>query len=191
MEKLEYNNSLFSPKGKLNRLFYALHNAFWFLVGFKFIYYPAIMLAIQSSPQFDELVTLLSSNAKTQALIPYLTVKVGQSGLDIFLKYVFILILRLVDIKRIRDIVGRNLTTVESAMAIFFLSLPYVDFLSTVVLVLIPANKYAKNKLHEEVKSNDLKEARHEHEIERLKYQFKAGKISRAEFESALKKFKS
>lgn len=191
MEKLEYNNSLFSPSGKLNRVFYALHNAFWFLVGFRFIYYPALIMAVQSSPQFPQLVTLLSSNPQTKVWVPYITSSVGQSTLDIVLKYLFILILRLVDIKRIRDIFNRNLSKLESAIVIVVLSLPYIDFLSTIVLVLVPAKKFAKNELHAEIKGRDMHEARKESDLKDLKRMFEAGKISRAEYESALKKFRS
>lgn len=190
MEKLEYNNSLFSPQGKLNRLFYALHNAFWFLIGFRYIYYPGILVAIQSSPQFPQLVQILSSNPQTKAIIPYISSNVGQSTFDIILKFVFIFILRLVDIKRIRDIVSRNLTTVESALTIVFFSLPYVDFLSTVLLVLFPSGKYAKNKLHDEIKKKDFYEARLEQNLNDLKRHFESGRISRAEYEAALKKLK-
>lgn len=191
MEKLEYNNSLFSPKGKLNRLFYALHNAFWFLIGFRYIYYPGILAALQSSPQFPQLIHVLSSSPQTKTIVPFLSSTVGQSTLDIVLKFVFILILRLVDIKRIRDIVNRNLSKVESALAIVILSLPYVDFLSTIVLVLLPPNKYAKNVIHGEIKKKDLGEARREHNLQDLKRLFESGRISRAEYEAALKKFKA
>ncbi len=188
MEKLEYNNSLFSPKGKLNRLFYALHNAFWFLIGFRYIYYPGILSAIQSSPQYPQLVEILSSNSQTSSLVPYISSTLGQSPLDLVLKYVFILILRMVDIKRIRDLVNRNLSIPECAAVIVGLSLPYIDFFSTIALVLLPSNKFAKNEIHEEVRKKDLGEARHEESLQDLKRRFEAGKISRAEFESALKK---
>ena len=188
MEKLEYNNSLFSPKGKLNRLFYALHNAFWFLIGFRYIYYPSILLAIQSSPNFPELIKLLSTSPQTKGLIPYLSATVGQSSLDLLLKYVFLLILRLVDIKRLRDIMGRNFSLMEQGVVIFIFSLPYVDFLSTVFLVFLPANKFSKNETHEEIRKKDFSEAKKEQDLHDLKRLFESGKISRAEYESAMRK---
>ena len=191
MEKLEYNNSLFSPKGKLNRLFYALHNSFWFLVGFRYIYYPTLLLAIQSSPNFATLINVFSSISQLKGLIPYLSATVEQSPLDLFLKYVFILILRLVDIKRLRDIMGRNLRLIEQAAVIFVFSLPYVDFLSTVFLVFLPADKFSKNEIHEEIRKKDFSEAKREQDLHDLKRLFESGKISRAEYESAMRNLHS
>lgn len=183
MSKIEYNNSLFSPKGKLNRLFYALHNAFWFLVGFRYIYYPSLLMAIQSSPDFPQLISLLSSSPQLKGLVPYLSSNFGTSFIDISLKYLFILILRIVDIKRIRDLVNRNLTMPENIAVVGILSLPYIDFLSTVVLVLMPSNKFAKNELHAEIKKKDLHDARVEKTQAINQKLFEQGKISRAEFE--------
>lgn len=183
MERIEYNNSLFSPKGKLNRLFYALHNAFWFLAGFYYIYYPGLLLAIQSSPDFPQLINLLSSSPQLKGLVPYLSAKVGSGFIDIALKYVFLLILRIVDIKRIRDLVNRNLTMPENIAVIVVLSLPYIDFLSTVALVLLPSNKFAKNEMYEEIKKKDLHDARVENTQSINQKLFEQGKISRAEFE--------
>lgn len=183
MDRIEYNNSLFSPKGKLNRIFYALHNAFWFIAGFYYIYYPSLLLTIQSSPDFPQLINLLSSSPQLKGLVPYLSSNVGTGFVDITLKYVFILILRMVDIKRIRDLVNRNLTMPENVAVIVVLSLPYIDFLSTVVLVLLPANKFAKNEIHAEIKKKDMDEARLENSQAVNQKLFEQGKISRAEFE--------
>ena len=185
---LKYNNSLFSTQGKLNRLFYILHNAFWNILGFRFVYYPAIIKELQSSSMFTLLTNAFSSNPNLAWIVPYLTAKPEHVLLYTIIGYLFLIPLRLVDIKRMRDILNRELSIIEQgALAVLF-SLPYMDFLSTFFLSIIKPNKYAKSKIEKEIKKVDLNTAQIEATHLRNKRLFESGKISRAEYLKTIEK---
>ena len=61
-------------------------------------------------------------------------------------------------------------------------TLPYVDFFTTLGLSILPAFYYAKKRSYEEIKINDLKDARNEEFLKLNQKLFESGKISRADY---------
>jgi uncharacterized membrane protein YhaH (DUF805 family) len=184
-KELTYNNNIFSFHGRLGRLAYFLENCFINILGFKFIYYPAIVESfhqIQAEPSAHQLLEMLSTAPVYGPVIHALSAPMAKETLlFIVVRYLFLIPLRMIDIKRMRDIMGRELTLFQTAAVAIGFSIPYVDFISTICLSVIRPNKYAESEF-EKVADVNLKQAQKENEEALNKRLFEEGKISRAEF---------
>lgn len=182
---VSYNNNIFSFKGRLSRTAYIFQNLFLNIIGFRFLYYPALVEAfynLKMNPDYKFLIEQISMNPNVGFAIKALDQAPQASILVIVIKYLFIIPFRIIDIKRVRDLVDRELTTVEiMAIAIVF-TLPYVDFFTTLGLSILPALYFAKNRSLQEIKVNDLKDAKKEELQKSNQKLFESGKISRADY---------
>lgn len=186
---LAYNNNPFSYKGKLSRTAYVFTNLVINLIGFKFLYYPGIMGALHVSPEFRGIVSQLAQDPENAWLVHQLKYVPEKMAYAVFIKFLFLIPFRIIDIKRLRDIMNRELKVAELVFTSAFFSLPYVDFFSTLILsILKPRKSPTKSNVVKEVRAKDLKEAHKENAIELNKRLFASGKISRAEFEERRKK---
>lgn len=182
---VSYNNNIFSFKGRLSRTAYIFQNLFLNIIGFRFLYYPALVEAfynLKMNPDYKFLIEQISMNPNVGFAIKALDQAPQASMLVIIIKYLFIIPFRIIDIKRVRDLVDRELTTIEiMAIAIVF-TLPYVDFFTTLGLSILPALYFAKNRSLQEIKVNDLKDAKNEEFLKLNQKLFESGKISRADY---------
>lgn len=131
----------------MSRVAYILLNAFINILGFRFIYYPALAAAfvtLQQDPNTRELIQFLSTTSLYGPIIQNLSTAAAPTFIITVIKFLFFIPLRIIDIKRVKDIYGRELSFTEIAVIAIILSLPYVDFFSTIALSIIPPNKYAK-----------------------------------------------
>lgn len=192
-EAVEYNNNPFTFKGRLGRLSYIFQNSILMILAFKFIYSPYLygfITDMEKNPLYRASFDLLKSMPQYHEMMIDLKAMANPSFTAIIIRYLFLVPLRIIDIKRIRDIVNRNLNGMEITIVAIFFSLPFVDFITTLFLVLIPANKFAKNKTINEIKKVDMKSAQDENFLQLNQRLFEAGKISRAEFEKARDNYK-
>lgn len=193
MSRVEYNNNIFSFQGRIGRISYIIQNAIINIIGFKFIYYPAMgesLRHMQSTADGAQLIKMLSASPINEYLFQYMAAAPKETTLSIMIKFLFLIPLRLIDIKRIRDIVDDSLSNAQTVFFALVLSLPYVDMIATVALSLITPNRFAKDEFEKEVKQKDLNEARTEGSLAVYKKQFEDGKISRAEYMTAIAKLK-
>jgi uncharacterized membrane protein YhaH (DUF805 family) len=191
MAKVEYNNNIFSFKGKIGRISYIIQNSIINIIGFKFIYYPAMGKAYHTmltTPGGADLVQMLSEFSIYAALFKFMAAAPAETAISITLKYLFLIPLRLIDIKRIRDIMNDSLSTGKTFFFAVFLSIPYIDLLATVALSIIGPNRYAKSEFEQEIKYKDLDEAREEGDLASVRKLFEEGKISRADYLKAREK---
>jgi uncharacterized membrane protein YhaH (DUF805 family) len=191
--RVQYNNNIFSFNGKIGRLSYILQNFIINIIGFKYIYYPAIVESYSTFltyPESSQILRTLSMNPMYASLFESLAAAPKVTTAAIIIKYLFLIPLRLIDIKRIRDIVDDKLSMGKTLFYAIFLSLPMVDLLATVVLSIVKPNRFAKNEFDRVVKDSDLKEAKKENELIMYKRLFDDGKISRAEYQKILDKHK-
>jgi len=180
-----YNNNIFSLKGRLSRTAYIFQNLFLNIIGFRFLYYPALVESfyrLKMNPDYKFLIEQISMNPNVGFAIKALDTAPKESIIVILIKYLFIIPFRMIDIKRVRDLVDRELTTGEIiAIAVIF-TVPYVDFFTTLGLSILPALYYAKNRSLQEIKVNDMKDAKNEEFLQLNQKLFESGKISRADY---------
>jgi uncharacterized membrane protein YhaH (DUF805 family) len=191
--RVPYNNNIFSFNGKIGRLSYITQNFIINILGFKYIYYPAIVEAYTTFltyPESHQILRTLSTNPMYASFFESLAASPKATTVDIVIKYLFLIPLRLIDIKRIRDIVDEKLSAAKTIFYAVFLSLPLVDLVATIFLSIIKPNKYAKNEFDRVVKDSDLKEAKAENDLAMYKRMFDDGKISKAEYLKALEEQK-
>ena len=184
-KNVEYNNNMFSLKGKLSRSAYIFQNLLINILGFRFLYYPALVESfhqVKMNPDYKYLIQQLSINPNIGFVIKTLSQAPKQSFIIIAIKYLLIIPFRMIDIKRIKDLVDRELTTPEIIIIGVVFTLPYVDFFTTLGLSILPAYYFANKRSIEEIKINDLKDARNEELIQLNKKLFESGKISRADY---------
>lgn len=182
---VEYNNNIFSLKGKLSRSGYIFQNLLINVLGFRFLYFPALVESfhkIKMQPDYKYLIQQLSMNPNIDFVIKALDQSPKQSFMIIAIKYLLIIPFRMIDIKRIKDLVDRELTTREIMIIGVVFTLPYVDFFTTLGLSILPALYYAKKRSLEKMKKNDLSEAQNEDFLQINKKLFESGKISRADY---------
>ena len=180
-----YNNNIFTLKGKLSRTAYIFQNLFINIIGFRFIHYPLLIESfyqIKRNPDYKFLIQQLSMNPNVAFIFKSLDQAPKQSILIIAIKYLLIIPFRMIDIKRIKDLVDRELSTSEIIIIAVVFTLPYVDFFTTLGLSILPAYYFAKKRSHNEIKNNDLKDAKNEEFLQLNQKLFQSGKISRAEF---------
>lgn len=191
---VEYNNNIFSYKGKIARLSYFIQNSLIMIIAFKYMYYPYLyqtILDLTHNPAMSQIMAVYKQLPQFNSWMEELKAGANPPLSSIIIKYLFFIPLRVIDIKRMRDIVNRNLTMVETVMIAFFFSLPFVDLLATCFLVVIPSNKHAKNSaLTREVKAQDMKEAQVERLLQQNQKLFEEGKISRADYIKTRDKYK-
>ena len=186
---IAYNNNPFSYKGKLSRTAYIFTNLLINIIGFKFLYYPRIMQLLHSSSEYRELINQLAQTPDNAWLIERLK---DSPKVIPFVAFIFLIPFRIIDIKRVRDVVDRELKNFEALFLVIFFSLPYVDFFSTLHLSLLkPGKNTSPSDIAKEVRVKDLKEAHKENAVELNKRLFESGKISRAEFIERRKKQES
>jgi hypothetical protein len=150
------------------------------------------MAELQGHPDFSTLVDLLSSHSETSAIVPYLTHVPSTSLIFVILRYACLIPLRLVDFKRIRDLISRELSLIEKVVIAVVLSIPYVDFLSIIILTALPSRALEKqhlDKVNEMNSESNKKSAKLESFLLTNKRMFESGKISRAEYEKNRKKY--
>jgi len=155
---MEYQNGIFTFQGRINRLTYILQNILWNTLGIPFIYY-------------SELVTYANFNPSYAT--PFMLIR-----------WFFFIPLRVIDLRRIRDILDRDLTISESIFIVVILSLPYVDFFTTIFLSSVKPFYFAKSKFEGEIKKLDQDEANRERQILLNKQLFESGQISRSIYEA-------
>lgn len=186
---IAYNNNPFSYKGKLSRTAYIFSNLLLNLIGFNFLYYPGILAYLHSRPEFTTLLDQIAQNPENAWILPHLKYTPEVSALTIVIKLLFLVLFRIIDIKRMRDIRDQELRKIEVFFIAIFFSLPYVDFFSTLILSLLKPQKNSVQKdLVKEIRAKDLQEAKQESADELNTRLFKSGKISRAEFIANKKK---
>ncbi len=161
---MQYQNGIFTYSGRINRLTYILQNIMWNTLGVPFIYYPLFVAYANFNPSYST---------------PFLIIR-----------WFFYIPLRMIDLKRIRDIVDRELTTIETVIICVVFSIPYVDFLTSIFLSSIRPFYFAKSKFEGDIKQNDKAEASIEAQLLKNKQLFEAGKISRAIYEANREKLK-
>lgn len=188
MDNVEYNNNIFSFKGKIGRVSYIIQNMIIHTIGFKYIYYPVIVESYRAyllQPESAEILRMLSTFPIYASIFETLASTPPISTSDIVIKYLFFIPLRLIDIKRIRDIVDSPLSAMKTFFYVIFLSLPFVDLIATIFLSVIPPKKptHDLNPLSAE---KDLVEAKVENEMNMYKKLFEEGKISQAEYLKAV-----
>ncbi|MBC7427296.1 MAG: hypothetical protein H7336_01710 [Bacteriovorax sp.] len=189
----ELSNSVFSITGRTGRLAYFFQNSLLMLFGFQYIYGPYIGDAIKSmqhNPMFANVFILLQSDPSYADMLK----DFGQAQKFTFTlfaaRYAFIIALRIIDLKRIRDIVNRQLTKVETISVFIIFSLPFVDLISTIVLMTLPPKKSpAISTFLKEAHAVNLHEAQKERLVKRNKELFDSGKISKAEYIKFLEKY--
>ena len=182
---VKYNNNIFSLQGKISRSAYIFQNLLINIIGFRFLYYPALVESfhqVKMNPDYKYLIQQLSMNPNIGFVIKSLSQAPKESFTIIVIKYLFIIPFRMIDIKRIKDLVDRELTTREIMIVGVVFTLPYVDFFTTLGLTILPACYFAKKRSFEEIKVNDLKDARNEELLLLNKKLFESGKISRADY---------
>lgn len=182
---LPYNNNIFSLNGRLSRSAYIFQNLFLNLIGFRFLYYPALVASfykLKMNPDYKFLIEQVSMNPNIGFAIKALDTAPKESIIIIIIKYLFIIPFRMIDIKRVKDLLDRELTSGEIITISVVFTLPYVDFFTTLGLSILPALYYAKKRSHQEIKINDLKEARNEEFLQLNQKLFESGKISRADY---------
>ncbi len=155
---MEYQNGIFTYHGRINRLTYILQNILWNTLGIPFIYYTELVAYANFNPSYATLFMII--------------------------RWFFFIPLRVIDLRRIRDILDRELTMPESVFIAVILSLPYVDFFTTIFLSSVRPFYFAKSKFEGEIKKLDQSEADREKQLLLNKQQFEAGKISRAIYEA-------
>lgn len=182
---VQYNNNIFSLKGRLSRTAYITQNLIINIVGFRFLYYPQLVDAfykMKANPDYKYLIEQLSEAPHFAYAFKALDQAPKTTMLVIVIKYLFIIPFRMIDIKRMKDVVDRELTTVEMFLIAVFFTLPYVDFFTTLGLSLLPAFYYASKKNIKEIKTHDLEDARNEKFLQLNQKLFESGKISRADY---------
>ncbi|MBC7715008.1 MAG: hypothetical protein H7177_16800 [Rhizobacter sp.] len=189
----ELSTSVFSITGKTGRLAYFFQNSLLMAFGFQYIYGPYMGDAIKSlqhNPLFANVFQLLQADPTYADMLKELN-HAPKFDMKMFAtRYAFILALRIVDLKRLRDIVNRQLTKVETILVIVFFSLPFVDLISTIFLVTMPPKKTpAISTFLKEAHAVNLHEAQKERLIKRNEELFKAGKISKVEYMKGLEKY--
>lgn len=192
--EFRYNNNILSYNGKLSRLAYIIQNSLVMIFAFQYMYYPHLygtILDLQSRPELASIFAVYKQFPQYHEFLASLKAAANPSLTDIIIRYLFLIPLRVIDIKRVRDIVNRNLTGVETTMVAVIFSLPFVDLLSTLFLAVIPANKHAKNPLVKEIKQADMHSAQVEKYLQLNQKLFESGKISRADYLKARDKYKS
>jgi hypothetical protein len=189
----ELSTSLFSITGKTSRLSYFFQNSFLMLFGFQYIYAPYIgdiLKNIQHNPLFRNVFELLRADPTYADLLKELNTPAKITFSMIATRYAFILALRLVDLKRIRDIVNRQLSKIETILVIVIFSLPFVDLISTIFLMTLPPKKTAAiSGFLRESHANNILEAQKERLIKRNQDLFDSGKISKVEYLKSLEKY--
>ena len=180
-----YNNNIFSLKGRLSRAAYITQNLILNIVGFRFLYYPQIVESfykMKANPDYKYLIEQLDTAPHFAYLFKALDQAPKPTMLVIAIKYLFIIPFRMIDIKRMKDIVDRELTAVEMFLIAVVFTLPYVDFFTTLGLSLLPAFYFASKKNIKEIKTSDLKDAQNEKFLQLNQKLFESGKISRADY---------
>jgi hypothetical protein len=190
----ELSTSIFSITGKSGRLAYFFQNSLLMLFGFQYIYGPYIgdvLKNLEHNPLFRNIFTLLRSDPHYANLIHDLSSAQKMTFSLIATRYAFIIALRIVDLKRLRDIVNRQLTKVEILFVFILFSLPFVDLITTIFLISMPAKKTpAISQFLKEAHTVNLHEAQKERLLKRNQELFETGKISKAEYIKALEKYK-
>ena len=136
-KSVSYNNNMFSLKGKLSRTAYIFQNLFLNIIGFRFLYYPLLVESFYKfkiNPNYKFLIQQVSMNPNIASAFKALEQAPKESILIIVIKYLFIIPFRMIDIKRIKDLVDRELTSVEMILSAVVFTLPYVDFFTTLGL---------------------------------------------------------
>ena len=136
-KSVEYNNNIFSIKGRLSRSAYIFQNLLINILGFRFLYYPSVVESfkqVKTNPDFHYLIQQLSMNPNIGFIVKALNQAPKQSFIIIVVKYLLIIPFRMIDIKRIKDLVDRELTTREIILVGVVFTLPYVDFFTTLGL---------------------------------------------------------
>lgn len=191
-QAVSYNNNIFSLNGKLSRFSYIFQNLFLNIIGFRFLYYPALLESfykIKINPDYKYLIEQISMNPNIGFFMKALDKAPKESLLIIIIKYLFIIPFRMIDIKRVKDLLDRELTTGEIITIFVIFTLPYVDFFTTLGLSILPAYYFAKKKSFQEIKVHDLKDARNEELLQLNQKLFESGKISRADYLKAREKY--
>lgn len=180
-----YNNNIFSLKGRLSRAAYITQNLLINIVGFRFLYYPQLVEAfykMKANPDYKFLIEQLREAPHFAYAFKALDQAPKETMFVIVIKYLFIIPFRMIDIKRMKDVVDRELTSVEMFLIAVIFTLPYVDFFTTLGLSLLPAFYYANKKNIQNIKADDLKDARNEKFLQLNQKLFESGKISRADY---------
>lgn len=183
---------MFSLKGKLSRSAYIFQNLFLNIIGFRFLYYPLIVESfyqMKMNPDYKYLIQQVSINPNVAWALNTFDQTSGPSLTVILIKYLFIIPFRMIDIKRIKDIIDRELSTNEMIFIAVVFTLPYVDFFTTLGLSILPAFYFAKKRSLEKINHNDLQEAKNEELLKNNQKLFDSGKISRADFLKTRKEY--
>lgn len=189
----EISSSFFSLTGKTGRVSYFFQNSIIMLFGFQYIYGSYLAEAIvkmQHNPLLKDSFKLIQTMPGYGEILEDLNTPVKPDPSKLLIKIAFIVLLRIVDLKRIRDIVNRKLSLLETSLISIFFSLPFVDIFSTIMLVTLPPKKYSlENAGLKEAHAVDVLMAEKESLMRKNKEMFEAGKISRADFEKNRDKY--
>ncbi len=147
---------------------------------------------MQNSPMFNNIFILLKSDPRFEDFFQELNHPKSLPTSFILTKFAFIVGLRIVDLKRVRDITGRKLKKIETILIAIFFSLPFVDLISTMFLITMPTKKKsATDPVLKAAMLKDSKEAQRERLMKQNQQAFEAGKISKMEYLKNLENYKS
>lgn len=191
----ELSTSFFSLTGKIGRVSYFFQNSVLMIFGFQYIYggyLSGALLSLQHTPVFKHSFEILKSSPIYEDFLRELNNPPKPDPSILFYKIAFLIALRFIDLKRVRDILNRKLSALETILIAVFFSVPFIDFFSTIMLVTLPPKKHSvENAPLIEAHAMDVRESQRERLLKQNEAMFKAGKISRADFELAREKYKA
>lgn len=190
---VRYNNNIFSYSGKLTRLAYIIQNSLVMIFAFRYIYFPYLhgtILDMQNNPHYSNTFEMIKHLPEYREFMTMLKAEANPSMSSIIIRYLVLIPLRIIDIKRIRDIVNRNLSVTETTIVAVVFSLPFVDLISTIFLAIIPPSKKVQNPFVKDIQKADLHSAQVEKYLQLNQKLFESGKISRADYIKARDKYK-
>lgn len=193
MATVHYNNNIFAFRGRISRTAYIVQNFIINIIGFRFIYYPGLVEGYKTliqHPETREFISVLYRYPLYSSIFDHFASAAVDPTYIYIIGYLFIIPLRMIDIKRVRDIINDEISTLKTIVLFIVLSLPLVDLIATIVLAVVPANRYAKRGLQDDVKQQDINEAKVEYDLAMYKRLFEDGKISKSEYLQAIEKNK-
>ena len=134
---------------ELGRLGYFIFNSIVTIFAFEYLYLPFLaksVLIILHKPEYKMVLDLVKSEAHYAEQLKWLQNISAPTQSSYLIKYSFVVLLRYIDLKRVKDILGRKLKTIEVLMIFFIFSIPFVEFISAIVLMIYPSKFKNQNK---------------------------------------------
>lgn len=136
--------NFFSYKKPLRRLPYFFLNSILMFFAFRYLYYSYLydlIVMLEHNPKFTDAFYIIKSLPQYHESMATFKREASPTLMTTLIHFLFLIPLRIIDIKRIKDIFGRCLSTQEIIFISITFSLPFVDFLSTTALMLLPSKK--------------------------------------------------